>query len=64
MNFFKTPGFLKYIYADLLWDRADKHPNNATLYITFDDGPVPGITDFVLETLEKYQARATFFCVG
>jgi len=34
------------------------------LYLTFDDGPVPGPTEFVLEHLEKYNAKATFFCIG
>jgi len=34
------------------------------LYLTFDDGPVPGPTEFVLEHLKKHEARATFFCIG
>jgi peptidoglycan/xylan/chitin deacetylase (PgdA/CDA1 family) len=34
------------------------------LYITFDDGPVPGLTSWVLDTLNEYNARASFFCVG
>lgn len=35
-----------------------------SLYLTFDDGPVPGPTEFVLEELQKYRAKATFFCIG
>lgn len=35
-----------------------------TLYLTFDDGPVPGVTDWVLDTLAEYDAKATFFCLG
>lgn len=35
-----------------------------TLYITFDDGPIPVVTPFVLEQLKAYNANATFFCVG
>ena len=35
-----------------------------TIYLTFDDGPIPELTPFVLETLQKYNAKATFFCVG
>ncbi|GAA4299761.1 polysaccharide deacetylase family protein [Nibribacter koreensis] len=35
-----------------------------TIYLTFDDGPIPEVTEFVLAELEKYQAKATFFCVG
>lgn len=34
------------------------------IYLTFDDGPIPEVTEFVLETLKKYQAKATFFCIG
>jgi hypothetical protein len=34
------------------------------LYLTFDDGPHPTITPFVLDTLRQYQAKATFFCIG
>jgi len=34
------------------------------LYITFDDGPIPGLTPYVLKTLEDFHATATFFCVG
>jgi peptidoglycan/xylan/chitin deacetylase (PgdA/CDA1 family) len=34
------------------------------LYLTFDDGPVPGPTEFVLETLTKFNVKATFFCIG
>jgi len=34
------------------------------VYITFDDGPIPGLTDEILSILERYQAKATFFCVG
>jgi peptidoglycan/xylan/chitin deacetylase (PgdA/CDA1 family) len=35
-----------------------------TIYLTFDDGPIPYITDWVLEILNKYEAKGTFFCVG
>lgn len=38
--------------------------NNKTVYLTFDDGPVPGPTDFVLNLLATHQAKATFFCIG
>ncbi|MDR1809019.1 MAG: polysaccharide deacetylase family protein [Prevotella sp.] len=34
------------------------------VYLTFDDGPIPGITPWVLDTLDKYNIKATFFCVG
>ena len=34
------------------------------IFLTFDDGPVPGPTEFVLDTLGKYNVKATFFCIG
>ncbi len=34
------------------------------IFLTFDDGPIPHVTEWVLETLERFQAKATFFCVG
>ena len=38
--------------------------NKKAVYLTFDDGPIPESTPFILETLAKYDARATFFMVG
>ena len=65
MNFFKTPVLLKYCYPQLLWDKhSTPQKSDPCLYLTFDDGPVPEVTPFVLNTLEQYQAQATFFCVG
>ncbi len=43
------------------WRREVK---GKTLYLTFDDGPIPVVTPFVLEQLANYKAKATFFCVG
>jgi peptidoglycan/xylan/chitin deacetylase (PgdA/CDA1 family) len=59
----KTPSWLKKLSPkEMLWDMpACAEP---TVYITFDDGPHPTATPFVLEQLEKYNAAATFFCVG
>jgi peptidoglycan-N-acetylglucosamine deacetylase len=57
----RTPFFLPLLYSTLTW-RMPASDN--ILYLTFDDGPVPGPTDFVLETLRKYEAKATFFCIG
>lgn len=34
------------------------------VFLTFDDGPIPEVTPWVLETLKQYEAKATFFCVG
>ena len=49
------------LYPSLLWN-IPRNRNN--IYLSFDDGPHPEITSWVLETLSKYQAKATFFCVG
>jgi len=38
--------------------------NEKCIYLTFDDGPIPVVTPFVLETLKKFDAKATFFCIG
>lgn len=52
---------MRAMYPDFIWQikTAEK-----VIYLTFDDGPIPEITEFVLEELEKYQAKATFFCIG
>ncbi len=57
----KTPWWLKRLYPRCIWDIPVK---DKIIYLTFDDGPHPEITPFVLDTLEQYQARATFFCIG
>lgn len=61
MRFFRTPSVLPLFYPSLLW--RIKTPEKA-VYLTFDDGPVPGPTDFVLDTLKSFNATATFFCIG
>jgi peptidoglycan/xylan/chitin deacetylase (PgdA/CDA1 family) len=38
--------------------------SDKVLYLTFDDGPIPEVTPWVLDTLKEYQAKATFFCIG
>jgi peptidoglycan-N-acetylglucosamine deacetylase len=62
MNFFKTPRLLKYLYPGLVWDQ--KKTAGKKIFLTFDDGPIPEVTLFVLETLKQFKAEATFFCVG
>jgi peptidoglycan/xylan/chitin deacetylase (PgdA/CDA1 family) len=61
MYLVKTPWLLKKIYLQLIWD-SDKR--DRTIYLTFDDGPIPIVTPFVLNILERYKAKATFFCIG
>ena len=52
---------LRWLYPNALW-RMDK--NDHSVYLTFDDGPIPESTPFILETLRRYNAKATFFMVG
>lgn len=59
--FAKTPSLFTYLYPDCLWKAST---NEKVLYLTFDDGPIPEVTPFVLEQLKLYEAKATFFCIG
>lgn len=59
--FFRTPSILPLLYPTLIW-RIPTTENK--IYLTFDDGPVPGPTDFALEQLKQFNAKATFFCIG
>lgn len=59
--FVKTPGWLKKIYDSYIWSIPE---SDKTLYLTFDDGPHPEATPFVLKELKKHNALATFFCIG
>jgi len=57
----KTPWLVKKLKPRLTWDvkAADR-----CIYLTFDDGPIPIVTPFVLNILQRYSAKATFFCIG
>jgi len=58
----KTPWvFKKMIYPSLVWEKPTREK---ILYLTFDDGPHPSATPFVLDQLKLYNAKATFFCIG
>lgn len=61
MYFVKTPWLLKKLYPTLLWNIDN---NTRCIYLTFDDGPIPIVTPFVLNILKQYNANATFFCIG
>ncbi|MES2411641.1 MAG: polysaccharide deacetylase family protein [Bacteroidota bacterium] len=57
----KTNYFVKRIFPNYIWDI----PNNENkVFLTFDDGPTPEITEWTLAQLKKYEAKATFFCIG
>jgi len=57
----KVPWLFKKLYPSLTWE---KPTDKKVLYLTFDDGPHPTATPFVLDELKKYNAKATFFCIG
>jgi len=61
MNIAKTPKLVKSLFSQLTWQIIN---DTNTIYLTFDDGPVPKVTEWVLDTLEQYNIKATFFCVG
>ncbi len=59
--FIKTPFWLKKIYPSFVWNIATKEKE---IFLSFDDGPHEAATPFVLDELKKYNAKATFFCIG
>ena len=56
----QIPSFIPALFPRFTWSKAA----DRQIYLTFDDGPTPEITDFVLECLSEYEAKATFFCIG
>ncbi|HLR38491.1 MAG TPA: polysaccharide deacetylase family protein [Chitinophagaceae bacterium] len=59
--FTRTPAWMRALHKKGIWKL---NPAEKTVYLTFDDGPNPDTTPFILEELKKYDAKATFFCVG
>lgn len=57
----RAPFFLPWLYPSLVWRMS---PEKKAVYLTFDDGPVAGPTEWVLELLAKMSVKATFFCLG
>jgi len=57
----RPPQILRSLYRGSLW-RMSKTEN--TIYLTFDDGPIPELTPWVLDVLKEKNVKATFFCVG
>jgi peptidoglycan-N-acetylglucosamine deacetylase len=56
-----TPALIRRLLRDLVWRVPDR---GRSVYLTFDDGPAPGVTPWVLDLLAEHGAKATFFCVG
>ena len=63
MNSFwiKTHWLVKKIFSNYIWDVSN---TDKKVYLTFDDGPIPEVTEWVLSELKKHKAKATFFCIG
>lgn len=61
MKFFVTPPVVKFLFPKCAWSIAT---NEKVIYLTFDDGPIPLNTNFILDVLDQFNAKATFFCVG
>ncbi len=61
MYLVKTPRFIQNFFPNFTWRIPSK---DKRIFLTFDDGPIPEVTPWVLEQLEQYNAKATFFCVG
>ncbi len=61
MVWVKPPKIASVIFKDVIWQMPKI---SQKVYLTFDDGPTPDVTSWVIYILEKYNAKATFFCVG
>jgi peptidoglycan-N-acetylglucosamine deacetylase len=61
MYLVKTPRFMQAMFPNYTWNVKT---DDKVIYLTFDDGPIPEVTPWVLDMLEQYDAKATFFCVG
>lgn len=57
----RTPAWMRAFSKKCIWKLQ---PAEKTVYLTFDDGPNPNVTPFILEQLRRYNAKATFFCIG
>ncbi|TXI67813.1 MAG: polysaccharide deacetylase family protein [Flavobacterium sp.] len=60
-NWVKTNRFIKKVFSNLVWDIPN---SDKKIYLTFDDGPIPEVTEWVLDILKSEEIKATFFCIG
>lgn len=58
----RPPLLYRLLFPEAIW--RIKHRNRRVVYLTFDDGPIPEVTPDVLEILDRYNVKATFFMVG
>ena len=61
IHIYKIPDLFDRISKNLIWKINTEKKD---IFLTFDDGPIPKLTNFVLDVLEDFDALATFFCVG
>ena len=57
----QVPSFVRNLFPKALWRM---NPDEKSVYLTFDDGPIPVVTPWVLDLLKRYNIKATFFMVG
>nr|WP_294774232.1 polysaccharide deacetylase family protein [uncultured Flavobacterium sp.] len=57
----KTNRFIKTVFPKYIWEIPNR---DKKVFLTFDDGPIPEVTEWTLAQLKKYNAKATFFCIG
>ncbi|MBP3343941.1 MAG: polysaccharide deacetylase family protein [Bacteroidales bacterium] len=57
----RPPKFIKKLFPTFIWNFPDEKEG---IFLTFDDGPRPEVTPWLLDLLDKYDAKATFFCIG
>lgn len=60
----QPPRIYRWLFPGTLWRIPAPEGKPKSVYLTFDDGPIPEMTPWILETLDKYKIKATFFCVG
>lgn len=60
--YFSAPDFIRKMFPMLVWSFPDEEPKS--VFITFDDGPTSEVTPWVLDKLDEFDAKATFFCLG
>ena len=56
----RPPKFIKKLFPTFIWNFPDEKEG---IFLTFDDGPRPEVTPWLLDLLDKYDAKATFFCI-
>lgn len=61
MKLYKTPSLVQKAVSGIVWKIPTQKPE---IFLTFDDGPTPEVTPWALDLLKRYNAKATFFCLG